>query len=209
VRTLTAAQAVRQIPIWIHLVSLTAALIATFAVAATRPAPVVTWVPGTDLAASPSPPFRLTDHRGVAFDLDSFRGRPVVLAFLFANCPDVCRLTAAGLKQTLALLGDVGNPVQLLAITTDPAGDDAASVRRFLGRYDLTDRLIYLTGPKEALPPVWASYHLFVNEDGKKGLEAHTDAIYILDKAGRQRSLLRSDFDPDELATALRHLLAE
>ena len=39
--------------------------------------------------------------------------------------------------------------------------------------------------------------------------DAHTDAIYLIDKVGRERWLIHSDFDPDELAGALRTLLRE
>ena len=65
------------------------------------------------------------------------------------------------------------------------------------------------SSPTEALPSVWDSYHLFVNTSRTEGLEAHTDALFVLDRAGRERALLRSDFDPSELASGLRALLRE
>jgi protein SCO1/2 len=164
-------------------------------------------LPGTSLDGVPAPEFRLADHRGVELGLADFRGKPVVLAFLYTNCPDVCKLTAAGLKQTLDLLGADAAKVQLIGVTVDPGGDDPGSVRRFLGRYNLADRMVYLTGPAEALPAVWKSYYLYVGQDPREDL--HTDALFLVDKAGRERSLLHSDFDPDELAGALRSLLRE
>jgi protein SCO1 len=196
------------VPLWGHLLALLAAL-ATAAIALWLQVGARADLPGTDLGGGPAPPFRLTDHRGVSVGLEDFRGRPVVLAFLFSNCPDVCRLTGAGLRQTAELLGDDARRVQLLAVSVDPAGDDPAAVRRYLARYALADRMLYLTGPAEALPPVWQSYHLFVNTERAQGLEAHTDALFVLDREGRQRALLRSDFDPTELATGLRALLRE
>jgi protein SCO1/2 len=197
-----------RMPLWIHAVALAAAVAAAILVAWLRLESDVP-LPGTDLGRDPAPPFRLNDHRGVAVSLDDFRGKPVVLAFLYTNCPDVCRLTGAGLRQTAELLGDDARRVQMLAISVDPGGDDAGSVRRFLGRYQLADRLLYLTGPAEALPPVWDDYHLFVNTDRTQGLEAHTDAVFVLDKQGRERTLLRSDFDPTELVAGLRALIGE
>jgi protein SCO1 len=164
-------------------------------------------LPGTSLDGIPAPEFRLTDHRGVEVGLTDFRGKPIVLAFLYTNCPDVCKLTAAGLRQTLDRLGADAPKVQLIAVSVEPTGDDAASVRRFLGRYEMVDRMVYLNGPAEALPAVWQSYYLYVEPTMKD--EPHTDALFLLDKIGRQRSLLRSDFDPDELAAALRILISE
>lgn len=164
-------------------------------------------LPGTSLDGTPAPDFRLTDHRGVEVGLSDFRGKPVVLSFLYTNCPDVCKLTSAGLKQTIDQLGPQAAGVQLVAVSVDPAGDDAASVRRFLGRYNLGERMVYLTGPAQSLPSVWQSYYLYVGSLAKG--DAHTDAIYLIDKAGRERALLHSDFDPDEMAAALRTLLGE
>ena len=196
------------IPLRWHLLALVGSLLAAALIVWLGPAREAR-LPGTDLGREPAPTFRLTDHRGVSIALEDFRGRPVVLAFLYTNCPDVCRLTGAGLRQTAELLGDDAGRVQMLAVSVDPAGDDPASVRRYLARYALTERVLYLTGPAAALPPVWQSYHLFVNEGRTAGLEAHTDALFVLDRAGRQRALLRSDFDPDELARGLRALLRE
>jgi protein SCO1/2 len=200
---------VRLIPLWGHGLALLAAFLAAAAVAWVRWPTQLTLLPGTDLGGAPAASFQLTDHRGVAVALDQFRGRPVVLAFLYTSCPDVCRLTAAGLKEALSLMDDDAGRVQLLAVSVDPTGDDPAAVRRFLTRYALGDRMLYLTGPSESLPEVWRSYHLSVDERGVKGLDDHTDAIFVLDRHGRERALLRSDFDPSELAAGLRALLRE
>lgn len=196
------------VPLWGHLLALLAAL-ATALLLAWLQAGARAELPGTDLGGDPAPAFRLSDHRGVSVGLEDFRGQPVVLAFLYTNCQDVCRLTGAGLHQTADLLGDEAKSVRLIAISVDPAGDDAASVRRYLARYQLTDSMLYLTGPAESLPPVWERYHLFVNTARSQGLEAHTDALFVLDRDGRERALLRSDFDPGELADGLRALLRE
>lgn len=202
----------RRIPLWVHAAILLLSL-AVAVVVAWANAPGIAFVPGTDLGGAPAPGFRLTDYRGAAVALEDFRGKPVVLAFVYSKCPDACRLTGAGLRQTAQLLGQDARAVQFLGVSVDPTGDDPASVEAYLSRYNLVDRMRYLTGPAEALPAVWQSYYLFVNvEAGKpkvQGLEGHTDAVYVLDKQGRQRALLSSDFDPDELAAGLRALLAE
>jgi protein SCO1/2 len=196
------------VPLWGHLAALLAA-VATAALALWLQVGGPAELPGTDLGGEPAPLFRLTDHRGVSVGLEDLRGQPVVLAFLYTGCQDVCRLTGAGLRQTAELLGDDAGRVRLLAISVDPTGDDPAAVRRYLARYALAERMLYLTGPAEALPPVWQRYHLFVNTARSEGLEAHTDALFVLDRNGRQRALVRSDFDPTELARGLRALLRE
>ncbi|MBO0796958.1 MAG: SCO family protein, partial [Ktedonobacteraceae bacterium] len=49
---------------------------------------------GTDLNAAPSPDFRLTDQFGKPVAFSQFKGKPIVLTFLYTHCPDVCPLTA-------------------------------------------------------------------------------------------------------------------
>ncbi|HEV8638803.1 MAG TPA: SCO family protein [Chloroflexota bacterium] len=162
-----------------------------------------TQLPGTDLGGRTAPDFRLLDYRGVEHGLVALRGRPVVLAFLYAGCRDVCRLTTAGLAETARELGPDADRVAFVGVSVDPAGDDASAVRRFLTRQGVGDRLVYLTGPGDRLRRVWDAYYVDAEP------EAHTDAVYLIDRRGRQRALLRSDFDPSELAAALRALQRE
>jgi protein SCO1/2 len=160
-------------------------------------------LPGTDLEGRPSPDFRLLDYRGVEHTLAGLRGRPVVLAFMYAGCPDVCRLTTAGLAETARELGPSADRVAFVGVSVDPGGDDPRTVRRFLARQGVADRLVYLTGPRDELARVWADYYVYADP------ALHTDALYLIDRAGRQRALLHSDFDPSELAAALRALERE
>src|SRR5439155_25348111 len=48
----------------------------------------------TDLGNQPAPNFQLTDQAGQKISLAQFKGKPVVLTFLYTHCPDICPLTA-------------------------------------------------------------------------------------------------------------------
>ncbi|HEY3078455.1 MAG TPA: SCO family protein [Chloroflexota bacterium] len=178
------------------------AIAALFAIVVWSPGRVA-GLPGTDLGGDPSPDFRLLDYRGVEHRLSGLRGRPVVLAFIYAGCPDVCRLTTAGLAETARELGQAAEGVAFVGVSVDPSGDDPSTVRRFLTRQGVADRLVYLNGPRDELARVWGAYHVYADP------AMHTDAVYLIDRSGRQRALLRSDFDPGELAAALRALQRE
>ena len=56
---------------------------------------------GTNLGSSPAPNFLLTDQSGKQVSLAEFKGKPVVLTFLYTNCPDQCPLTAEKLHATV------------------------------------------------------------------------------------------------------------
>src|ERR1700736_3805410 len=49
---------------------------------------------GSDLGNTPAPNFTLTDQAGKQISLAQFKGDPVILTFLYTNCPDQCPLTA-------------------------------------------------------------------------------------------------------------------
>ena len=45
---------------------------------------------GNDLGQQPAPDFELTDNRGQPVRLRDFRGKAVVLTFIYTSCPDIC-----------------------------------------------------------------------------------------------------------------------
>jgi protein SCO1/2 len=177
---------------------------------------------GTDLGALPAPDIVLPDQTGATVHLEALRGRPVVLTFLYTHCPDVCPLTAAKLRRVLDDLGTQAQDVALVAVSTDPDNDDAASATAFAAQFGLDERLHFLLGDRGALAPVWASYYVYAaplppeaaaEERAAAAYAArtavHTDALFVIDRVGRERTLLRSDFDPPALASTLRTLLRE
>ncbi|HWS84229.1 MAG TPA: SCO family protein, partial [Ktedonobacteraceae bacterium] len=86
---------------------------------------------GSDLEGTPAPNFSLTDQSGKQISLQQFKGKPVVLTFLYTHCPDVCPLTAERLHSTMLELGKDAHNVSVLAISTDPKRDDGAAALHF------------------------------------------------------------------------------
>jgi protein SCO1/2 len=191
--------------------------LAALAGACGKPAPLA----GTDLGMTPAPDFTLADQYGEPLQLSALRGRPVVLTFLFTQCPDVCPLTADKLRKTADLLGSAADQVAFVAVSTDPPRDDAAAAQAFVDQHRLTGRLRFLLGTQAELQPVWSAYYMYVvpsaSDDPAERAAAnyaartatHTDALFVIDRQGRERTLLRSDFEPEALASTLKRLLSE
>ncbi|MGH2468750.1 MAG: SCO family protein [Chloroflexota bacterium] len=168
---------------------------------------------GTTLGLSPATPFMLTDQNGQRVSLSQFRGEPVVLTFLYTSCPDVCPLIADKLHQTYNLLGGRASHVGILAITTDPAHDDRAAAVRFSQEHGMTGRWHFLLGSPAQLAPLWKDYYIGVSpiaSDAPSGSGSvmHSDAVYVIDRSGRERTLYGADFEPKLLAHELEGLLA-
>jgi protein SCO1 len=170
---------------------------------------------------TPAPDFALADQTGEAVQLSALRGRPVVLTFLFTQCPDVCPLTTDKLRRTADILGAAADQVAFVAVSTDPSHDDAAAAQAFVEKHRLAGRLRFLLGTLAELQPVWSAYYMYVapapSDDPAERAAAsyaartatHTDALFVIDRQGRERTLLRSDFEPEALASTLKRLLSE
>src|SRR5438445_9600639 len=46
----------------------------------------------------PAPPLALRNYMGQPVDIASYRGRAVLVTFLYTSCPDVCPLIASNLR---------------------------------------------------------------------------------------------------------------
>lgn len=162
---------------------------------------------GTDLGGTPAPDFSLTDQYGKQVALSQFKGKPVVLAFLYTHCPDVCPLTAEKLHSTLQLLGNKAQNVGVLAVSTDPARDNQEAALTFSKAHNMQDEWHFLIGPRDTLSPIWSGYNIFVQTQNQ--VVNHSMGLYVIDKQGHQRVYLDSDFTPTQLSGDLQKLLSE
>lgn len=168
---------------------------------------------GDDLGSVSAPDFRLNDQFGNAVSLSQFRGHPVVLTFLYTHCPDACPLTADKLHLALEKLGSKSADVGVLAVSTDPQGDDLAAAYHFSEVHHLLNQWHFLIGTKAQLAPIWSNYSVYAAPatptPSSPGTVDHTVAVYLIDKQGHERVYLPQDFDPNVLASNLQILLNE
>lgn len=163
---------------------------------------------GYDLSGTAAPDFHLTDQFGKPVTLAQFRGEPVVLTFLYAHCTTVCPLIATQLHTAQVQLGKDASRVVMLAISVDPRGDTRAAVQKFSVDHQLTANWHFLIGTQNQLAPVWSAYSVDA-QPATSDTSMHSSVVYVIDKMGRERVLLNSDFTPTQLCNDLRKLLAE
>lgn len=147
--------------------------------------------------------FRLRDQDGAPVTMRDYRGRDVVLTFLYSNCEDTCPLTA---QQIRGALDDLGEDVPVLAVSVDPPNDTAFHARRFLVKQQMSGRMRFLLGTRAQLEPVWKAYGIQPQGEGFE----HTASTVVIDERGRQRvGYLTDQLTADGLAADLRTLRAE
>jgi protein SCO1/2 len=148
----------------------------------------------------PPADFTLRDQDGRTVRLSDYRGRPVILTFMYSTCRDVCPLTA---QQIRIALDQVGADVPTLAVSVDPANDTPLNAKRFLAKQSLTGRMRFLLGDRAQLAPVWKSY--FIQPQGTAF--DHSAYVLLIDRRGVQRVGWPVDqLRPEGLAHDLRLL---
>ena len=80
-----------------------------------------------------APGFTLQDGDGHAVSLAEFRGKVVVLHFIYTNCPDFCPLHAEKIAevQKMVNITPMKDMVEFISVTTDPKRDFGKVLRDF------------------------------------------------------------------------------
>jgi protein SCO1/2 len=107
-----------------------------------------------------APPLRLKDIDGKTVDITSYRGEPVLVTFVYANCPDVCPLIMENLRRVRAEAGPLGKRMKVIAVSVDPKGDTVPVVREFLRKRRVAGFVDYLIGSQAQLERVWANWQI-------------------------------------------------
>jgi protein SCO1/2 len=149
---------------------------------------------------APAPALRLANYEGREVSLGAYRGKAVLLTFIYTHCHNECPLIAADLRQALAMLGPRAREVQVVGVTTDPKGDTRAAVRRFLAQHAMAGRMQYLIGTRPALEPIWRRWHISAPKPNGRDLVSHTALVYGISATGKLMTAYPANFAPAEIA---------
>ncbi len=193
-------------------------LLSLVACQSTAASPVASSVPGAEVDR-PAPDFVLSDQTGNQVRLQDLRGKVVLLNFGYTNCPDVCPIALAQLASARRAVADQADQVQIVFVTTDPARDKPPRLAEYLPAFDKT--IIGLTGPYQALRPVWQAYKVRVDPGGPGSptppAEAwdtrsfdtigHTAITFLIDPTGTIRNMYPAEWEGEKIATDIRDVL--
>lgn len=162
----------------------------------------------------PAPEFTLTNQDGERVSLQDFRGKTVVMSFMYTNCPTVCPLITSKFLRAAEMMGEsLGKEVVFIGVTVDPERDTPEAVRRFLEGKGMLGRMEYLTGDREEVEKVWENYNVYVNKTPEEqgGYQVdHTAVVYLIDREGYLRVLYPGlEWYPKYLVEDIRTLQKE
>jgi protein SCO1 len=150
----------------------------------------------------PAPGLALRNYLGEPVDIDAYKGRAVLVTFLYTHCPDVCPLIASDLRVAQNLMGaKLSARAQIIAVSVDPRGDDPQTVAAFLKLHGMTGRMKYLIGSPRELGRVWEAWHVGSERDAQQpGLVNHTGLVYGITASGKLTTIYPANFKPSEIA---------
>jgi protein SCO1/2 len=156
-----------------------------------------------------APAIALHNQLGQPVTLSQYRGKVVLVTFLYAHCPDVCPLIAGNLHATLSLLGPRAKNVQTIAVSVDPRGDTPKAVTTFLRQHDMTGRMQYLLGSRRQLARTWKAWNVGSQKDAQNPeFVAHSALVYGITASGKVATLYPANFKPSDVVHDVKLLAA-
>ena len=144
----------------------------------------------------PAPSLALRNYTGQPVNLSAFRGKAVLVTFVYTHCQNVCPLIVSNLAASQRQLGPEAHRLQIIAVTVDPKGDTPAAVKHFLAVRGATGRMDYLIGSRKQLLPIWKAWGIAVTLNNHVDPEAHTAVVFGITSAGKVAVALPSSFTP-------------
>jgi protein SCO1/2 len=133
------------------------------------------------------PAFALYDQSGRVVESGRFRGKQIMLNFIYSRCPfaNMCPLSTAKMMTTqrLARAANVRN-IEFISITLDPAYDTPGVLKDYADARGIdTSNFSFLTGPPGAINDLLTQFGVIAQFDG--GVLKHTLATLLIDERGR------------------------
>ncbi|HEX3910054.1 MAG TPA: SCO family protein [Solirubrobacteraceae bacterium] len=151
---------------------------------------------------SQAPPIELRNYLGKPVNLASYRGKAVLVTFLYTNCPDICPLITSNLRVAQNLMGaKVASKAQIIAVSVDPKGDTPKAVASFLAHHEMTGRMQYLVGSAHELARVWQAWGVGSERDAQQPqFINHSGLIYGITASGKRTTVYSASFKPADIA---------
>jgi protein SCO1/2 len=144
-------------------------------------------------------PLALRNYTGGRVSIAAFRGKAVLVTFVYTHCPDVCPLIVSDLAAAQRGLGKRAALVRIVAVTVDPRRDTPSAVRAFLAARGATGRMYYLLGTRAQMKPVWKAWDVSVSTGKNAFTNGHSSIVYGITGSGRVAVVYPSNFTPGQI----------
>ena len=129
---------------------------------------------------------KLVDQNGKTVSLESLKGTPLVVDFIYTSCPGPCLMETAKLANVALRLGnDLGSKVTIVSISVDPEHDGPKQLLDYSRQQGADEKVWYfLTGGPGDIDRALAGFKLSrqIQPDGSVG---HLANMMLIGSDGR------------------------
>jgi protein SCO1 len=152
----------------------------------------------------------LTDQDGAPFALEDYRGKVVLIDFIYTSCPALCSVLGDDFRRMaeIARRRADGREVALVSISFDRAHDGPPALKLYAERFGAAAPRWRIAVPASAagLDTLLHSFGVVVLSDGAGGF-VHDGAVYVVDPRGRLARILDPGTPAGLIEEALRSAL--
>ncbi|MDF3058212.1 MAG: electron transporter SenC [Rariglobus sp.] len=153
------------------------------------------------------PDFALYDQTSKVVSPARFRGKQVMLNFIYTRCPvaTMCPLATANMTAAQRKAREAGvTDVEFISITLDPEYDTPGVLLTYAKQRGIdTGNFSFLTGPESAIKDLLTQFGVIANFDGS--ILQHTVSTLLIDAQGK--IIWRADgsqWSPDEFVRKMK-----
>ena len=153
------------------------------------------------------PDFALYDQTGQVVSPARFRGKQIMLNFIFTRCAvaTMCPLATANMTTTQRKAKEAGvNDIEFIAITLDPEYDTPGVLLTYAKQRGIdTANFSFLTGPESAIKDLLTQFGVLAEFKGS--ILTHTVSTLLIDSQGK--IIWRADgskWSPDEFVSKMK-----
>lgn len=159
-------------------------------------------------------PISLVDKTGAPVTQAQFAGKPTLVYFGFAFCPDICPMSLQTARAAFEALGPEGETVQSALITLDPERDTPEVIGRYAATEVFPTGLVGLTGTPEQTAAAAKAFRVGWRKSQIAGSAAdyvidHTSFFYLMSSEWRPLAMYPSSLSPSDAAQCMRLGLAK
>lgn len=153
------------------------------------------------------PDFSLYDQNGAVVQSARFRGKQILLNFIFTRCPvaTMCPAATAKMMSAQKLAAEAGlKDLELISITLEPEFDTPGVLKEYATVRGIdTANFSFLTGPEKAIKDLLTQFGVIAQFQGD--ILQHTLTTLLIDEQGRITYRWdNSSWDPKEFVARMK-----
>ncbi|MEX0685528.1 MAG: SCO family protein [Balneolales bacterium] len=126
-----------------------------------------------------------TDHRGDVYELNDFKGNPLIVVMFYGNCVDVCPIL---IQDAWRLFREIDQSnkehVRVLAVTFDPDNDSPAVLHAYADAQQLNiPGWHFMTGNRSGIRELAMMLGVEFRQTGNGNFE-HSNLVTVIDTEG-------------------------